>query len=358
MGRPGSAVNPLLSDVVRGYYIKYNNLGYLLVQGFAGSPMQNARNCNVYIDLNSIINDVLRQPVRTEHHYEFAIAALNMVAHYRIFLHKHPYYMNPMFYFVYSDLSNERNHCHDTLKQKLHSDPNIRDIIKESVKLLILLCRYLPNVKFIGGTVSPHLIMYNNIKRFEAEQIPNIIISKDVFTFQLPVYTASLVLRPKKRHGDTSYFVNCVNSLAYSLQRGSQIAESTVNKIAAIPPQLWGLAMSLRGYPEGVDGYSLTDVIKTINGAIQSNKIGTVFNSALINSIDYRTPDGPNIVANNIKCDVNEEWPTYRNSAEANDLTWNVCLKDHNHNDLRTINDKVFGSNNGANFVDFMGILN
>lgn len=361
MGRPNpSAVAPRLIDVMRGFYIRYNTLGPLLVEGFRNTAMATANECNVYIDINSMIDSAMSSPTTMEHHYEFAISVLNMVAHYRAIIRGRNFEVEPFFYLIYSDMSNDT--LHPELRSKMTSGANNRDVIDQSIKLLNLICKYLPNCKIIMGSADTSLMIYNNIKRFEADKIPNIIISKDPMCFQLPVCTDSIVLRPKKSKGeDTSYVVNIFNAIYHTAKGTRDLAETNATRLHAIPPSLWNLVVALKGMPDG-QGLTLPKTLNMIEKLLANHQIGTLFNEGLIKVIpefEEQFPTNPSqkisdIMMNNIQYDVQYRWIKYSKTAEGQDVTWNVTLKDENYSQLRQLNDKVFG----IEPVDFMGILN
>lgn len=373
-----------MKNIIYGFYTCKTDIPRLLFEGFKGTPMAEANNCNVYIDINSILNEVMKYPTSTEHHYEFAISILNMVAHYRSVLRGHPYNMNPMFYLVYSDLKNQMSaKCktasgHNTKPiywnelSRIENTPSVFSIIFESIKLLKMVCEYIPNVKFLSAAKSvfhaePYLIIYNNIKRFESEHIPNIIISKDAFTFQIPVYTESIVLRPKKtfKNGqvfDTSYVVNRSNAIFHAIKPKEEVPHtSSIWTLAAYPPTLWPLVVSLVCLPNDRStkyGMTLYDATNIISSNMAQHKLSTQITYAGLQYLYYpkrgkfRPNDFRNIISENFRCDVNLLYSMYQNTPESTDITWNVYKSDMDG--LKYLNDNIFCES----FVDFMSIIN
>lgn len=360
-----------MEGIIYGYYIRKNKLPELVQIGLGSGPNASSNYVNVYIDMVNIMEACLGSSMME--HYDFAVGILNMVAHYRTFFMSYPYNVEPMFYLIWSDLSNpvsysKGRNLFEKRNERINAVKNqgIRGIIDQNIKLLAMVSRYLPNVNTICGTAEPHLIAYNNIKRFESEKIPNVIITKDIFSYQLPTISNTVIFRPKKSKGDdTSYCITAANAIsAYICDGNSQsdISDKLAMDAASIPYTLWPLFAAL--CPPKQTGLNKSHPPReAVNAVLHNLQKKTIGGTVSLTEVNERVLEFPskseseyiNVLQslhNNWVLDTTYLYNHYLFTTEAKDLTWNVVLKDNKG--LQDLNDKVFRNTP----VDFMGILN
>lgn len=369
--KSANATQQPMEGIIYGYYIRKNKLPELVQVGLGNGSNASANQVNVYIDMVNIMEACLSNTTM-QTRYDFTVGILNMVAHYRTFFRGYPYHVEPMFYLIWSDLSNpvsygKGRNLYEARNSRLNSAKHqgMREIITSNVKLLGMISRYLPNVKTICGTVEPHLITYNNIKRFENEGIPNVIITKDIFAYQLPSISNTVIFRPKKSKGnDTSYCVNVANAISCYICEAntiSDISQKLAMDAASIPFTLWPLVAALCPPKQAstlVKTHTPRECVDTILYNLNKK---TILGSVSLTEINSRVLEFPSKQGNelNVIQSLNNNWVldtqylynTYQHSPEAKDLSWNVVLKDYTG--LKDINDKIFRDMP----VDFMGIL-
>lgn len=373
MGRNPVATMQPMEGIIYGYYIRKNKLPELVNIGLGSGTNASKNNVNIYIDMVNIMEACVSN-VTMMSHYDFAVGILNMVAHYATFFRSYPYNVEPMFYLIWSDLSkpvshNKGRNIYGRRNERIYATKNAgnKAIIDSNIRLLKMVSMYLPNVKTICGTAEPHLITYNNIKRFEAEDIPNIVITKDIFSYQLPTISNTVIFRPKKSKGDdSSYCINAANAISSYLVDGNamnDMSQKMAFDASAIPYTLWNLVAALCP-PKQTDlckSHSPREAIDAVLHNISAHKI---LGSVTITEVESRILEFPSkltdseilnvyqSLVNNWVLDTNYLYNTYLFTPESKDLSWNVVLKDNKG--LKDLNDKVFRDTP----VDFMGILN
>ena len=69
---PSQSARPR-KNIIYGFYTWKTDIPRLLFEGFKGTPVAEANSCYGYIDINSLLDEVLKYPTSTEPHYDFAL---------------------------------------------------------------------------------------------------------------------------------------------------------------------------------------------------------------------------------------------------------------------------------------------
>jgi len=206
----------LPEQLIMGSAIKYMNLSNLISLSFAGS---NCTEINLFIDMNSVIkklysmNDI---ELDNSDPYGLASAIINLCGHYRSYFKSIGVITN--IYIIYGLNCPKMNETYikDYNSKSMMDYMRKRDtteIVCNNIKILKLLCQYLPRIHFfdIGYNETSAMVDYilKTIWLGKQMNVENIILSKDVLMLQLiPSYNVR-VLRPYKTiEGDLSYIVD------------------------------------------------------------------------------------------------------------------------------------------------------
>ena len=191
-----------INQIIYSNCIKYNVLTNLIDASFKGS---NDTCINIYIDLYNIVRSLYanKYQVIIEDYLSLASGIINLAGHYKAFF-KYKYKVLANIYLIWSTncssinrklIPNYNKEMYNRLISPMHT--TIDDIINTNINILDLLCKYIPNIYFIhtqyeSGVVMGYLINKNN-------SIPNLIISKDIYPYQLlSYYPNTYYLRPYK----------------------------------------------------------------------------------------------------------------------------------------------------------------
>lgn len=203
-----------VSQIINSSLTRYNELHAIVNEAFVGSS---ATHLDIYVDINSLTKSLYNREneVFIEDYAVVASCLINLCAHYRDFFNRAPYHVDTTFYLVYcnnySDMYTRTIKTYNkTMVDYMKNKTIIRDLIMKNVLLLDTLCPYLPDIHFIYDDEYETATIMNHL--MEINQNASMVITKDMYTYQLINNPETIILRPKKSNGlDKSYYVNSLN---------------------------------------------------------------------------------------------------------------------------------------------------
>lgn len=204
-------------------YITYDSLYGLTKRGFYAYP--EANNLNVFLDMHSLLVDAFGKNIEVTYTNVNCVTSsiINLCAHIRTYYaSRHRVWTK--FYIVWG--WNRPPHVRSILPEyNAHiimaedSDIILKTLIEENLKLLDILCPYIPDVYFINGYQNETAVIINTlIKSPQQSNLihgPNLIYSRDAFEYLcVATLPQTVMFRPKKYGGeDKSYPVMKSNLL-------------------------------------------------------------------------------------------------------------------------------------------------
>lgn len=204
-------LDQLISNVIYGYYVKYDTLTNLIRTYYQGSD---ATIIDIYIDVQDILRHIDRHLSRTQLPISNPLVVtsglINMVAHYRNFFTTR-FSCNSRFWLIDSAENVLGSKYYADFKQKALS-PNMAQIYRMNIQFIPLICNAISDVQYEKTSVDV-VTKAISIRSIEAENSgmlnPGLLISKDPFTFQATTAVNMNVLRPRKNNlGDVSEIIS------------------------------------------------------------------------------------------------------------------------------------------------------
>lgn len=273
-----------LDSLLFSCYVKYDRLSFLMFNEFGNRPEGNCTHVNLFIDLYSVMRSIcFREDFRADPGMEYSLASrvINMAAHYREYF-KSRHNTSTSIYIVSSfNMNDNTTRILPEYKSKiaLAKENGCYDYLVQNIKVLNSLVPYLPGIYFrhyeYNNTSAAMLdIMNYNVEHGNTD--PNIVITKDIVTYQLVNYNKALTIciRPKKTvhqdfngsniSEDTSYSINR-NSLMFTYAKekmqntsNHEIMNKRLEKIGKISPELYSAFLTFTGVGE----YNLPAITK------------------------------------------------------------------------------------------------
>lgn len=285
-------------QVLYGYYIKYHKLKELTLQEFQNTPNANATKVNIYIDLYDMLYSLYTNKVDINDSVSISSAIINLVAHLRGYF-KRTHMVDTKIYLVYgatnSDIQEKLIYGGYNRKGKeiISQNPKINKSISEVFAQLEELCKYIEEVYFIRvNEFETATVIFDRILQEEAnnQAIPNIIITKSIYAYQIPAYTAnSRIYRPLKSKGEDNSFIinkhNCIFRYFTDRRSNTEMTEEHYRMLQNINPELINFIMTLAGiHNRGLKPImNITTTLKEVNKMIKHQLIINGYNSI----IDY-----------------------------------------------------------------------
>lgn len=174
-------------------YIKYQVMNDLTISTFKGTSMEREDMVNVYIDLGSML-DKMYNPYITLDSDPTALAAaiLNLAGHMRsYFIRHHNIYSNIFFCYSKNNGAYQRllyPEWNSGYIARREANKQLTAYIDNSLKLVGSVCKYLPAVYFVSREAEASGVIYSTIQneRRTGNNHPNIILTKEMNTFQIP----------------------------------------------------------------------------------------------------------------------------------------------------------------------------
>lgn len=237
-------LDQLISNVIYGYYIKYDTLTRLIRENYQGSD---ATVIDIYIDIQDILRHVDNYLSKTQlpiiNPLVVTSGIINMVAHYRNFFYTR-FRCNSRFWLIDS-VDNVLSPKYFAEFKTKHLSPNMNQIYRMNIQLLPIICNAIYDVQY-EKTIVDVVTKIISIRNIE-EKNPVILISKDPFTYQATAINGINILRPRKNQfGDVSEMITGDISVYAYLQAISK--NLTIQPIKIDPEQL-SLVMALTRVP-------------------------------------------------------------------------------------------------------------
>ena len=234
-------------------YIKYDKLSELVENNFQGS---NANSVNIFIDIYSLIKGLYKCDTFTrDNGLVMSSSMINLCAHLRHFF-RNRYNVESKIYLIYSDNVPEYNKklwlgYNQNHEKVLNREAGVNELIKQNLSAIDTLSPYLPDIYFLITDFEAGVLMYDIICYNESKENfnPNIIITKDVYLYQLVgLCQHSIIFRPKKSNSE---------DISFAVKRSNVLAEWFISKNVAVPEEvehldagLCSLLMTLSRCPE------------------------------------------------------------------------------------------------------------
>lgn len=283
-------------------FIKYDRLYNLTMQAFYGQP--NVSEINIYIDMTSMINILYNN-----RYYQgsesfvpnpqlIASNMINLCAHLRgYFLNRHRVYTR--YCIVYA--KNRPIDCVDLLPDynaHYYTDMQAKSIttrsIEEAAKLLEIITPYIKGVYFINGGDNETSVIIRQIIvniSLTGKSVPNIIYTKDRYSYQLVAEPRTYIYRPKKYIGQDKSYVVDKSNLYKTYRSECKLKDIEVDGMALsnISARLFPVMLAIGGFPdrhipnmfsngEYVCAINSTRALKCIARAIYTNTIINDYN--------------------------------------------------------------------------------
>ena len=210
--------NVSLQQLVGSFQLKKDRFISIINQELSQCDADHA---NLFIDVNSCIKKLysgLFSLATIEEETELAGALISMIIYYRK-LFRYNYRVDINTYLVFSNNTCRVNRMYQpeynqAFAQSVYNNKHVTDFIMKNIEALTVLCPYLNNTAIYcteyETAVGIRYIMENKLEP-GMEDVPNIILSRDLITTQIIGTTPkhALVICPKKEAGiDISYAIS------------------------------------------------------------------------------------------------------------------------------------------------------
>lgn len=336
-------------------YIRYDRLKELTLTQFTNSD---ANELNIYIDMHTMIKSIYNRNILGNSSI-FASMILNLCSHMRAYYWTRHQVATNIYIVMTSNstvLSQEACMVPEwNTTDKLTPNPTRDQVLLWNIQLLKLLVPYFPRLYFINGTVES-AIMIQNLIQTNNNKYPNVILSKDLMTWQIPAMDSnSCVFRPRKsKDEDTSF---CVNQFNVFNEWRHTINHSTVQPEVILPPEMLSLYIALTSFKtRGLSAYySPKEATAILWNLAQERKIVLGYNSSdailkVLRSVERKKEYMKDFESfnNNLYyrynlVDLQRLTSIYNNMPEAHDRSW--CYNKVDPVSIKEINDKYFINN-------------
>ena len=182
-------------------YISYDRLFHLMKAALYGGR-ENSSRINLFIDLNSFFKRIWdARPFGYKSDNVLAASVINACAHYRNYLWSR-HMVKATIYLVwgYNTPPGMPLEYNAHVRERIATLPRSRELLDINKRALEFICPYLPEVYFIDGGEYE---VSATIGTLMSNSIPNVILTKDVYAYQLVAYYPNtFVFRPKKERSD------------------------------------------------------------------------------------------------------------------------------------------------------------
>lgn len=276
----------------------YNNfmtmevLRNLTVQAYEGSK---DNTLNIYIDMYRMIMDLYQPNLEVKTMSIITSTMINLCAHLRSY-YRSRHRVETNIFLVYSNISTTYNKTfypgyNAANDIKVKSNAKMTDTVEFNIRLLEILCPYLPDIHFVRGAYEPSVIILDLIYKEEASGniYPNLVFSRDDIALQLPAcHPNTTIFLNSKRTGMMMY-ANKSNAIwTYLSKTGrNKLLENQafLDKISNMDTSLLGLIIALTNLP-GRSIKSEYDINKAINIVYSAITRKSIFNGRMANPLD------------------------------------------------------------------------
>lgn len=273
-----------LDSLLFGCYVKYDKLSQLIYNEFGNKPEGDCTHVNIFIDLYSIMRSIcFREDFKVDPGMEYSLAsrAINMAAHYREYFRTRHQCTTNIYIISSFNMNDNTTRILSEYKSKIYlsRENGSYNYFVENIKVLNSLVPYLPGIYFRHYDYNNTSAAMMDIMNYNVEHgntNPNIVITKDVVTYQLVNFDKALTIciRPKKTvyqdingsniSEDSSYSIN-KDTLMYTYGRektmntkDSDIVRKRLEKISQLSPELLSAFLTFTGIGE----YNLASITR------------------------------------------------------------------------------------------------
>lgn len=342
--------------VLYGSFIKYNVLKDLTLQALSHSTSDKL---NVFIDMYSLLEPLYRYKSVIHIYTNISAIIINLCAHIRAYYRSY-HKVETVIYLINSKntpMSAKQFYIDYNFKienSMIQNKPIVSAIVDNS-NILNVLCPYLPDVFYIeDNNTESSVIIQNIIEKIRPNNpmVPNLVISKDPYCYQLVAINPDVVIfRPRKSGNgiDQSWCVTRNN--LYEVYRHKDLLNKNIEANNILAPELFSLVLSFAGLPcrNIYNVFNISNSIKILENAIINGRILNAYSNDVeytLSLIDYNRVKAPEyfIKTRFQTLDLNFQHYIYKNCpSEASILNNVVNLYDPDA--VREINDKYFINN-------------
>lgn len=343
-----------VEKILYSAFVRMNRMEQLTINTFSNTSIAAATELNIFVDVYSILKSIFSESHRTDIKDYTAITSglINLCSHYRYFFKKLSVKTN--FYLVTSfnicDINRKFVAGYNETFFNKSQLPLFNKLAMDNFDLLELLCPYLPDIHFIRSirNYESAVIISNLIDKY-GKNIPNLIISKDLYPLQLCYlhpYTSYLYPIKRRNGRDESIMIPISEKSNFRYEFWNLVAivrNFNIDNIIEISPVNFPLFSALHRFPErGINSTAnLLATKKIISSIVGSNDIKVSMNQLYENTaISSKIPVAK--VESIMKTlDVEFMLPYYRNDPESKVYLQNLS----DPTMVNAINAKFFSHN-------------
>lgn len=235
-------------NILLSNYIGYDRLYSMTIPTLYGDR-QDTDTINLFIDLNSFLKRVWdARPYSFRESNVLAASVINACAHYRnYFWTRHMIKTNIYLVWGYNTPEYQPVEYNAHFRERVATLSEVQSLIDENIAALEFLCPYLPQIYFIDCNMHEVSAMIYTL--VSDSTIPNIILTKDVYAYQLVAYCPNtFIYRPKKKHVDGTGIVDnswvVMKSNLFRAMKHEMDYKATVDKPTNVRHLQYVLALS------------------------------------------------------------------------------------------------------------------
>lgn len=283
----GGVYNPNIADILYGSFIRYDRLYEMSM--FAFRPEYGDK-ANIFIDVKSILKSLYARGTGLMVKDSCAIASciINLAIHLRAYFETRHRVTTKVF-IVYGEARpdiclraypryNERNILMED------SNPLLKNLIKDNLNLIKILCPYLYDFFYVEDLHNEFSVVASSlINRLKEPNVPSIVYSKDIMSYQLVAFKPrTFLFRPKKKFNeDTSWVVT--KSTLYNAYRYGEL-DITRQFETTLNVKMFAIYLTIAGVKsrsiESIKNANST--VKFLEQAVEKNIFSTGYNSSAI----------------------------------------------------------------------------
>ena len=318
-----------VNRVINYNKIRYSRLLVLINTQYSGS---NADTINLYIDLYSIFKPLYSSNVYIDDYLELTSSIINLCGYYRFFFRKN-YNVHTRIYLVYSsNIPSGNIMIYPEYNKKtistISTTNHMIQYISNTLDLLTTICPYIPDIQFCMDYAETGVII-EYIKSFQVNYIPNIVLSRDAYNYQL-VDDNTIILRPHKTVSsqsgliDESIIINRYNAIKeYCKVNGVLLADDNISIDGSYLP----VFMAISRCPQR-NIKSINKIPKALSMLQDADLINIVRTDRVLATRYY-------------VCDIKQQLSSYKVSAYRN-ITNGDIENLYNKEEIQNLNNKYF----------------
>lgn len=319
-----------MESLIYGAYTRHNVLDKLVYDTFSNTSIAEATQLNIYVDLNSILHPVFSEHFRIDMNEATTITSclINLCGHYRQFFRR--LRVNTKFFLIFSYNTCEINRkfvaSYNSFFKAKSEIKQFRDIVNVNLELLDTLCPYIPDVFFIKSTndFEVGVIMSHLMSIVMNDGNPNLIISKDLYPYQLvPNHPYTSYLYPCKHLGeDTSRMTPISEKQNFRYEFWNIVSRDrklNIDRLMKISPLNYPLFISITGFKRRCINqiHSIYDAIKIITTLVGEEDIKIIPEMLMSNEEIVSHYSVAQIIANYKALDISYMVPYYSANPES-----------------------------------------